>query len=328
MAKPLPEESNPAVERSSHIAELRTLIQEHLEESNPAMERSSHDEWTVQMRSFFDKLKRGDGESSESLLFFQGGIGRINDDIRSIFILAPLRKYESIRQESDDLMRFMSDTRSLVLFFWNYLLPIVNGNQVVSYSYFHSRSWVGIVLMCHHYIVHMASHGYCDEKTWDELKYDPLYVRVQLELEFEQKVKMLRESEANSKPPKATTSQSIPPGIDEPAAIPKDYVIGWADILQTLMRDNNPTEKGKVERLNELKNGPIIKGGTGQQPIAEKTELIHWWNNLGETWTNRQSVQTNTAATLEEQYSHGRDAIVVPGIGGQVKKRQIGRAHV
>lgn len=128
--------------------------------------------------------------------------------------------------------------------------------------------------------------------------------------------------EATSEPTKATTSQSIPPGSNEPTATPKDYVIGWADILQALNRDNNATWRGRVERLNESHNGPIIKGATGQQPTVVKTKLIAWWNGLEEILESQQSNRTNTAATVSEQYPHGRDATVVPGISGQVKKRR------
>ena len=97
---------------------------------------------------------------------------------------------------------------------------------------------------------------------------------------------------------------------------------GYPDMLQTLKRDNNPTEKGRLERLNDSHDGPIITGESGQPPKAERMKLIAWWNSLEEIWKSQQSIRTNTAATVAEQYPHGRDATVVPAIGGQVKKRR------
>ena len=129
-------------------------------------------------------------------------------------------------------------------------------------------------------------------------------------------------AEANGETQKASTSESIPPGSIEPAATPTDYVIGWADILQTLNRDNNATWRGRVERLNDAHNGPIIKGATGQSPTVVKPKLIAWWNSLEEILESKQSIRTNAEATVEEQYAHGRDATVVPEISGQVKKRR------
>ena len=99
-------------------------------------------------------------------------------------------------------------------------------------------------------------------------------------------------------------------------------VFGYADILTTIgLLPVNDTNKGRVKRLSEKHDGPIIIG-KNSPPKAERSKLIGWWKGMEAMWQSQEDTRTNAVATVEEQYLHGKDATVFPGIGGHEKKSQ------
>lgn len=107
-------------------------------------------------------------------------------------------------------------------------------------------------------------------------------------------------------------------------AQPNDYLFGWPAILGALKRNNNDEEKSRIRRLNDspLHPGPIVIPGQGSQPKVEKSKLIKWWNDLGNRFDEIDGREQSIAASVSDQYKHGRDGIVAPIIGGSVKKRR------
>ena len=130
--------------------------------------------------------------------------------------------------------------------------------------------------------------------------------------------------EPNSPAPAAPKDLGTPGDVRQPVAEGKlpDYVFGYADILTTIgVKPIDKSNKGRVKRLNEKHNGPIIIGDSSP-PKAERVKLIEWWRGMEAMWQSQQDSQANKAATVAEQYQHGRDATVVPGIDGHVKKNR------
>lgn len=103
---------------------------------------------------------------------------------------------------------------------------------------------------------------------------------------------------------------------------PKTYLLNWREILETLSLKNDEETREKVRRLNEMHNGPIVVGGRGQQPKAEKGKLLDWWNDLERRFEKVEQRNRDKQATTESQYKHGRGEIVVPDLRGHVKKRR------
>jgi hypothetical protein len=110
-------------------------------------------------------------------------------------------------------------------------------------------------------------------------------------------------------------------------ATPRDYLIGWPDILAALNRKSD--DKEPVRRLNEQFKGPIKIPGRGSRPMVDRAELIDWWNSLktrhaamGDEEALREQ---DREATLANQYRHGKEGHAdteAPGISGRVKHRR------
>jgi hypothetical protein len=111
------------------------------------------------------------------------------------------------------------------------------------------------------------------------------------------------------------------------AEVAKDYAIGWPEVLKTLNRKHGDRET--VRGLNDKFHGPIQIAGQGSRPMANKAELISWWNNLEsmhqENSEERSRQDEDRKATTSNQYRHGKEGHAdteVPDISGRVKRRR------
>jgi hypothetical protein len=103
---------------------------------------------------------------------------------------------------------------------------------------------------------------------------------------------------------------------------PKELLASWLEILIALGLRNNPEDKQKVARLNEVYNGPIKKPGQGKQPFADKVKLLDWWNGLEKLVESQADRARDARMTVQDTHAYGLDGEVVPEISGQVKKRR------
>jgi hypothetical protein len=105
-------------------------------------------------------------------------------------------------------------------------------------------------------------------------------------------------------------------------AAPTTWLFNWRDILDALRLRNNDQSRNKVRRINEGYAGPIMLPGKGGQPKVDKAKLLVWWDGLETQFKEHQQRRADVRATVAEQYLHGKTAVVVPDIGGRVKKRK------
>jgi hypothetical protein len=120
--------------------------------------------------------------------------------------------------------------------------------------------------------------------------------------------------------PEGSTSLTNP--SPQPIPEPKEYLDGWQSILVALGMKNNEAERRKVSRTNKEMGGPIIVPGRGSQPKVDRARLIEWWNGLEMRWQALDNQTQGARLEAEAQHNYGREGVVVPGIGGQVKKRR------
>jgi hypothetical protein len=116
--------------------------------------------------------------------------------------------------------------------------------------------------------------------------------------------------------PTTTTTAPSPP--TKPAA----YLWSWQEILDCLGLKNNKQKRDLVRKLNDSWEGPIILPKQGGQPVVIKEELRQWWNDLKRHIEEKNQKDVDTRATVEAQHGYGKDGVVVPEIGGHVKKRR------
>lgn len=107
--------------------------------------------------------------------------------------------------------------------------------------------------------------------------------------------------------------------------IPAKLLMNWAQILNSLDLPNDDTNRHLVRRLNSEHDGPLLFGGQGSQPKVNKAMLIEWWNGLEERFREIDERSRDKAATVDSIHEYGRSGIVVPEIGGSVKKRRSSR---
>jgi len=103
---------------------------------------------------------------------------------------------------------------------------------------------------------------------------------------------------------------------------PIEYLMNWREILDELKQKNDQEKRNRIRRLNDMHGGPIIFPGQGAQPTVDKAKLIAWWNGLEKRLRELEQQQADREATVADQYKHGADGIVVPGIIGGVRKRR------
>ncbi len=121
--------------------------------------------------------------------------------------------------------------------------------------------------------------------------------------------------------PDGTAAAPAPVKPDEtPPPPPAKLLASWGEILEALGLKKR--DRQKVARLNATRDGPIIIGKKGQQPIVDHAKLLEWWNQLTidyEVGANRsRDAKPTTAAT----HKHGRAGVAVPDIGGSERKRR------
>jgi hypothetical protein len=120
--------------------------------------------------------------------------------------------------------------------------------------------------------------------------------------------------------PAAPPSENLRP--TEPPGPPKCYLQNWAEIVQALPGLKNiKNHRERLKRLNDKRGGPIKVGGRGESPIVEKGALLDWWNHLDAHLHAQVNSAASARETVKEQYLHGRNGQVVPGINGHVKTR-------
>ncbi len=109
---------------------------------------------------------------------------------------------------------------------------------------------------------------------------------------------------------------------DKAQLTPKVYLSGWPAMLGAVGLKNNKSDKNTLLSFNRRFDGPIPKVGRGKTPRVEKNKLLDWWSELEEKFQASDAALKDKVATVEEQYQHGRDETVVPGISGHVQKRR------
>ncbi len=109
-------------------------------------------------------------------------------------------------------------------------------------------------------------------------------------------------------------------GASDPAEPTKVYLTSWSEILATLKLKRGDREK--IARLNTLHGGPILTGGQGEQPMAERGELIAWHEGLAVRLQELRSRRADRQATAADGYEYGKGGSVALGGIGSVKKRR------
>ena len=115
-------------------------------------------------------------------------------------------------------------------------------------------------------------------------------------------------------PNEATSSTKPPP--------PKVYFTSWRELLLALDLKNTAEMQNKVRSLNKSHDGPIVLPRKGSQPKVERSVLLEWWNGLQDRFEVIRGRESDAAATTQNQHAHGKSGIVVPDIGGSIKKRR------
>ena len=116
--------------------------------------------------------------------------------------------------------------------------------------------------------------------------------------------------------------ESLKTSRGEDSEEPATYLTSWLEILDALKMKNNEDDKRKVRTLNNAYRGPIIIGGQGKSPFADKTELLEWWNGLAEKAQADADRRRDEQATVADRHNYGKQCEVVPGISGEVKNRR------
>jgi hypothetical protein len=106
--------------------------------------------------------------------------------------------------------------------------------------------------------------------------------------------------------------------IPAPTPAP-DYLMNWREIVTAIGRKDCKRDRRLVAAANKRYNGPLIFPEAGGQPKVRRDVFVAWWASLETVWHERQQQRRDTKATVEDQYAHGRDEIVVPDIGGHVR---------
>jgi len=140
-------------------------------------------------------------------------------------------------------------------------------------------------------------------------------------------------SDSGATAPAAPLTDACPLTTPEAHTLPPtplaatDYAIGWPEILKALHRRQG--DKETVRGLNEKFNGPIRIAGQGSRPMADKAELIAWWNEIKvihQTHSDEQAQRDkDRSATVSNQYRHGKEGHAdteVPDIAGRAKRRR------
>jgi hypothetical protein len=106
----------------------------------------------------------------------------------------------------------------------------------------------------------------------------------------------------------------------EPAC--KGYLWNWGEILHALGLPNDAKHQRRVRDANKRFDGTIILPAKGGQPEVSKDCLLSWWNSLEDRFRELRQLQIDRGATVAPSFSFGRDATIVPGISGHVRKRR------
>ena len=103
---------------------------------------------------------------------------------------------------------------------------------------------------------------------------------------------------------------------------PKNYLFGWADIINAVGMKYSEGSRKALSRLNEFRSGPIRKPKNGGRPQVERSALIEWWNRLDMECEAGSNQRDGKRLDAETQYAYGKESNVVPGVGGALRKRR------
>jgi hypothetical protein len=105
-------------------------------------------------------------------------------------------------------------------------------------------------------------------------------------------------------------------------AKPIKWLWSWREVFDALDLPNNEEQRRRVTHANDKFNGPIIVGGQGTQPKADKAKLIEWWNRLEIEFTNQRQGCQGAMIEAKEQHPYGKQGTVAPRIGSVKKRRR------
>lgn len=111
----------------------------------------------------------------------------------------------------------------------------------------------------------------------------------------------------------------------EPATnTPEKLLLSWREITTALGRPWNKASQQQIRRLNDLTDGPITKAKKGSQPRVRQRDLLEWWRKQTDRHTDADRRLVSSPVSAKEQvFPYGRAAeVVVPGIGGHIKKHR------
>jgi hypothetical protein len=130
---------------------------------------------------------------------------------------------------------------------------------------------------------------------------------------------------------RATRSESL--GAAGNRAMVHFYLLtSWAEIFDAINDThperpwaNNDSTRAKIRGLNNDFTGPIrMPDGKGKQPEVEKTELLLWWADMASKYSATSEESERDAdskrATVAVNHPHGKGGVVMPDIGGSVRK--------
>lgn len=135
-----------------------------------------------------------------------------------------------------------------------------------------------------------------------------------IEKEQEARDVAARESSAANRA-KVVLPQEKPPG-------PIQLLFNWSEVLEAVGLKNNSQSRSRVAKLNNTHDGPIILPKRGGQPTVDKAKLLEWWNCLETLVAEREQKDLNASETVRNQYKHGKESTVIPGIAGHTKRRR------
>jgi len=113
-----------------------------------------------------------------------------------------------------------------------------------------------------------------------------------------------------------TARSRVHPG---PEQSPREKLIGSAEICVAI--GVKPDRCRHVKALNEQFAGPIRTQSKGKRPIADKADLLNWWNEIESRQADRANQQEGRLRA-GDGHAYGAKAIVAPEIGGSVKPRR------
>lgn len=119
----------------------------------------------------------------------------------------------------------------------------------------------------------------------------------------------------------ATTQLSV---VGEPILLLR----GWRDIVEilrlaeTMPKATYSERRRRLAYLNRAYGGPIQIGKRGSQPVVDRSALLAWWQSLTTQAEGKMTRDRDLQATVAATHLYGRTGIVVPDLGGSIRRRK------